>query len=50
MSAKQEFAVEKQTMYQGQVLALNHYHLQLPGGKVIERDIVERPESGWFFL
>jgi hypothetical protein len=33
------------TVYQGQVLAVNHYRLQMPGGKVIERDIVERPES-----
>jgi 8-oxo-dGTP pyrophosphatase MutT (NUDIX family) len=24
---------------------MNHYRLQMPGGKVIERDIVERPES-----
>ncbi len=45
ISAKLEFAVKKQTVYQGQVLAVNHYRLQMPGGKVIERDIVERPES-----
>ena len=24
---------------------MNHYRLQMPGGKVIERDIVEHPES-----
>jgi hypothetical protein len=24
---------------------VNHYRLQMPGGKEIERDIVERPES-----
>jgi 8-oxo-dGTP pyrophosphatase MutT (NUDIX family) len=45
ISAKLEFAVEKQTVYQGQVLAVNHYRLRMPDGKVIERDIVERPES-----
>ncbi len=45
ISAKLEFAVKKQTVYHGQVLAVNHYRLQTPGGKVIERDIVERPES-----
>ncbi len=45
ISAKLEFAVKKQTVYQGQVLAVNHYRLQMPDDKVIERDIVERPES-----
>ncbi len=45
MSAKRGFAVEQQTVYQGQVLTVSHYRLQMPGGKVIERDIVERPES-----
>ncbi len=45
ISAKRKFAVEKQTVYQGSVLTVNHYRLQMPGGKVIERDIVERPES-----
>ncbi len=45
VSAKQEFTVEKQTVYQGPVLEVNHYRLQMPDGKVIERDIVERPES-----
>ena len=45
ISAKLEFAVEKQTVYQGQILTVYHYRLQMPGGKVIERDIVERPES-----
>ena len=45
ISAKREFAIEKQTVYQGSVLAVHHYRLQMPGGKVIEHDIVERPES-----
>jgi 8-oxo-dGTP pyrophosphatase MutT (NUDIX family) len=44
-SAKREFAVEKQTIYQGEALTVSHYRLQMPDGKVIERDIVERPES-----
>lgn len=44
-SAKREYAVEQHTAYQGQVLTVNHYRLQMPDGKVIERDIVERPES-----
>lgn len=44
-SAKRKYAVEQQTVYQGQILTVNHYRLQMPDGKVIERDIVERPES-----
>jgi len=32
-------------VYQGHVLAVTHYRLQLPDGREIERDIVERPES-----
>jgi hypothetical protein len=44
-SAKREYAVERQTVYQGQALTVSHYRLQMPDGKVIERDIVERPES-----
>lgn len=45
ISAKREVAIEKQAVYQGSVLTVIHYHLQMPGGKVIERDIVERHES-----
>ncbi len=45
ISAKREFAIEKRLVYQGQVLTVDHYRLQLPGGREIERDIVERPES-----
>jgi 8-oxo-dGTP pyrophosphatase MutT (NUDIX family) len=44
-SVKREYAVERQTVYQGQVLTVSHYCLQMPDGKVIERDIVERPGS-----
>lgn len=39
------FAVEKQTIYQGPVLTLNRYHMHMPDGKELDRDIVERPES-----
>jgi hypothetical protein len=45
ISAKQEFTIEKQTVYQGSVMAVSHSRLQMPSGEVIERDIVERPES-----
>jgi 8-oxo-dGTP pyrophosphatase MutT (NUDIX family) len=45
ITAKREFAVSKQTVYQGQVLRVDKYHMCLPNGKQIERDIVERPES-----
>jgi ADP-ribose pyrophosphatase YjhB (NUDIX family) len=44
-SVKRDFVVEKETVFQGPVIEVNHYRLQMPGGKVIERDIVERPES-----
>src|SRR5579885_1233260 len=45
ISAKREFAVSKQTVYQGSVLRVDKYRMRLPDGKQIERDIVERPES-----
>ena len=32
-------------MYQGSVLTVNKYQMRMPNGDVIERDIVERPES-----
>jgi len=44
-AAKRNYTVEKQTVYQGQVLTVSHYRLQMPDDKVIERDIVEHPES-----
>jgi len=40
-AAKRNYTVEKQTVYQGQVLTVSHYRLQMPDDKVIERDIVE---------
>jgi ADP-ribose pyrophosphatase YjhB (NUDIX family) len=45
VSVKREFSVEKQSVYQGEVLTVSHYRMRLPDGREIERDIVERPES-----
>ncbi len=45
VAAKRQFAVSKQKVYQGPVLTVNQYQLQMPNGKEIVRDIVERPES-----
>lgn len=42
---RRDFAIDKQTVYQGDVLAVNRYRFRLPGGEEFERDIVERPES-----
>lgn len=42
---RRDFAVDKQTVYQGDVLAVNRYRFRLPGGEEFERDVVERPES-----
>ena len=44
-AAKRKYAVSKETVYQGSVLTVNKYQLRMPDGEVIERDIVERPES-----
>jgi len=44
-SAKREYTIEQQMIYKGHVLTINHYRLQMPDGEVVERDIVERPES-----
>ena len=45
IAAKREFTIAKQTVYQGSVLTVTKYHMRMPNGKEIERDIVERPES-----
>ena len=45
ISAKREYALEKKTVCQGQVLTVDHYQLRITHGKVAEQDIVERPES-----
>ena len=44
-AAKRKYTVSKEKVYQGPVLAVNKYQLHMPDGDVIERDIVERPES-----
>lgn len=44
-AAKRKYGISKVTVYRGSVLAVNKYRLRLPSGEVIERDIVERPES-----
>src|SRR5450759_5294767 len=45
VAAKRQFAVSKQTVYQGPVLTINQYQLHMPNGEEIVRDIVELPES-----
>ena len=45
VAAKRQFAVSKQTVYQGPVLTVDQYQLRMPNGEEIVRDIVERPES-----
>jgi len=44
-SLKREFAVSKEMVYQGSVLAVNQYRFRMPDGQEVVRDIVERPES-----
>jgi 8-oxo-dGTP pyrophosphatase MutT (NUDIX family) len=45
ISPKRTFITEQQTVYQGPLLTVNQYHLCLPDGQEVVRDIVERPES-----
>jgi 8-oxo-dGTP pyrophosphatase MutT (NUDIX family) len=45
ISPKRPFVTEQQTVYQGSVLTVNQYHLRMPDGQELVRDIVERPES-----
>ena len=45
VSPKQEFTVAKHVIYQGPTLTVTQHRLQMPNGKEIIRDIVERPES-----
>jgi 8-oxo-dGTP pyrophosphatase MutT (NUDIX family) len=42
---RREFIVDRQTVYQGDVLTVNRYRFRFPDGEEYERDIVERPES-----
>jgi len=44
-AAKRRYAISKETVYQGSVLTVNKYQMRMPNGDMIERDIVERPES-----
>lgn len=44
-AAKRKYAISKETVYQGPVLTVNKYQMRMPDSEVIERDIVERPES-----
>src|SRR5579885_1167601 len=45
ISPKQEHAITQQTVYQGSTLVVNQYHVQMPDGKEVIRDVVVRPES-----
>ena len=45
IAPKRSFVTTKQTVYQGKVLTVNQYHLRMPDGQELVRDIVERPES-----
>lgn len=45
IAPKRSFVTTWQTVYQGPVLTVNQYHLRMPDGKELVRDIVERPES-----
>ena len=44
-AVKRKYVISKETVYQGSVLIVNKYQMCMPDGDVIERDIVERPES-----
>jgi ADP-ribose pyrophosphatase len=44
-SPKREFTVTKEQVYQGSTLTVNQYHICMPDGKDVIRDVVERPES-----
>ena len=45
IAPKREFVTTRQTVYQGPVLTVNQYHLHMPDGQDLVRDIVERPDS-----
>ena len=44
-SPKQEFTVAKRQAYKGSTLVINQYHVRMPDGKEVVRDVLERPES-----
>jgi 8-oxo-dGTP pyrophosphatase MutT (NUDIX family) len=45
VAPKRTFVTTRQTLYQGPVLTVNQYHLRMPDGQELVRDIVERPDS-----
>lgn len=45
VAPKRSFVTTQLTVYQGKVLIVNQYHLHMPDGQELIRDIVERPES-----
>jgi 8-oxo-dGTP pyrophosphatase MutT (NUDIX family) len=45
ISPKMESVMTRQVVYQGSTLVVNQYHIQMPDGKEIVRDVVTRPES-----
>lgn len=44
-SPKQEYTVAKQQVYQGSTLVVNQYHVRMPDGKELTRDVMERPDG-----
>jgi 8-oxo-dGTP pyrophosphatase MutT (NUDIX family) len=45
LSVKREFTIGEQVVYQGSTITVRQYHLRMPNGNEVLRDIVERPES-----
>ncbi len=44
-SPKRTDVISKRQLYQGSALTINQYHLQMPDGEEVVRDVVERPDS-----
>ncbi|EFH85692.1 NUDIX hydrolase [Ktedonobacter racemifer] len=45
ISPKRDFITSEKVIYQGKTIHVNQYQLQMPDGRIVVRDIVERPES-----
>lgn len=45
VSVKREFTIAEHVVYQGSTITVRQYHLRMPDGKEVLRDIAERPES-----
>jgi 8-oxo-dGTP pyrophosphatase MutT (NUDIX family) len=45
VSPKQEFSMTQRSVYQGATLVVKQYHICMPDGKEVVRDVVTRPES-----